>query len=163
MCFFAIQYVKDQDTAREIVQEAFVNLWEKRQSIDTDKSPKSYLSTTVRNRCINYLRDHKKFDRQMIEFEGLDSYTDHFDQDHLVTDELKKKIEAATAALPEKCREVFLLNRMEHMKYQEIADKLGISIKTVEAQMSKALKQMREKLAEYLTLLLILLEIFTKQ
>jgi RNA polymerase sigma-70 factor (ECF subfamily) len=163
MCFFAIQYVKDHDTAREIVQEAFVNLWEKRQSIDTDKSPKSYLSTTVRNRCFNYLRDHKKFDRQLIEFEGLDSYTDHFDQDHLVTDELKKKIEAATAALPEKCREVFLLNRMEHMKYQEIAEHLGISIKTVEAQMSKALKQMREKLAEYLTLLLIVLEIFTKQ
>jgi RNA polymerase sigma-70 factor (ECF subfamily) len=163
MCFFAIQYVKDHDTAREIVQDAFVNLWEKRQSIDTDKSPKSYLSTTVRNRCFNYLRDHKKFDRQLIEFEGLDSYTNHFDQDHLVTDELKRKIEAVTASLPKKCRKVFLLNRMEHMKYQEIADHLGISIKTVEAQMSKALKLMREKLADYITILIIIIEILYKQ
>lgn len=99
----------------------------------------------------------------MIEFEGLDPNQDYKEQDHLVEDELKTKIEAATASLPEKCREVFLLNRNEHLKYQEIADKLGISIKTVEAQMSKALKIMRKKLADYITVVLIMLEIFKNQ
>lgn len=140
-----------------------MNLWEKRGSIDMGQSPKSYLTTSVRNRCINHLRDHKKFDRQMIEFEGLDPNQDYKEQDHLVEDELKTKIEAATASLPEKCREVFLLNRNEHLKYQEIADKLGISIKTVEAQMSKALKIMRKKLADYITVVLIMLEILKNQ
>ncbi len=82
------------------------------------------------------------------------------EQDHLVAEELKTKIEEATNELPEKCREIFLKNRHEHMKYQEIADELNISIKTVEAQMSKALKHMREKLAEYITVLLIMMEFF---
>jgi RNA polymerase sigma-70 factor (ECF subfamily) len=114
----------------------------------------------VRNRCINHLRDHKKFDRQMIEFEGLDAKQDFREQDHLVEEELKTKIDAATASLPEKCRAVFLLNRHEHLKYQEIADRLNISVKTVEAQMSKALKLMREKLADYIAIVFIMLEIF---
>lgn len=160
LCFFALQYLKDHDLAKEIVQESFVSLWEKRDTIDPAGSLKSYLSTTVKNRCINYLRDHKKFDRSLIEFEGLDPYNNYMEQDHLVAEELKTKIEEATNELPEKCREVFLKNRHEHMKYQEIADELNISIKTVEAQMSKALKHMREKLAEYITVLLIMMDFF---
>lgn len=155
-----MQYLKDHDLAKEIVQESFVNLWEKRDTIDPSGSLKSYLSTTVKNRCINYLRDHKKFDRSLIEFEGLNPYNNYMEQDHLIAEELKTKIEEATNELPEKCREIFLKNRYEHMKYQEIADELKISIKTVEAQMSKALKHMREKLAEYITVLLMMMEFF---
>ena len=102
----------------------------------------------------------KKFDRSLIEFEGLDPHNNYMEQDHLVAEELKTKIEEATNELPEKCREIFLKNRHEHMKYQEIADELNISIKTVEAQMSKALKHMREKLAEYITVLLMMMEFF---
>ncbi len=71
------------------------------------------------------------------------------EQDHLVTDELKVRIEEATNALPDKCREIFLLNRMENKKYHEIATELNISVKTVEAQMSKALRTMRIRLAEF--------------
>jgi len=163
LSFFAVEYVKDHDIAREIVQEAFVNLWEKRNTIDTNRSPKSYLATTVRNRCLNYLRDHKKFDQSILEFEGLDAGHDYAAPDHLVADELKVRIEEATNALPDKCREIFLLNRMEHKKYQEIADALNISVKTVEAQMSKALRVMRDKLAEFISVFILIIEILKNQ
>ena len=75
----------------------------------------------------------------------------------LEASELKEKIDSAIQGLPEKCREVFLLNRNEHLKYQEIADRLGISLKTVETQMSKALQHLREHLKEYLMIVLFFL------
>ncbi len=158
-----MEYVKDHDIAREIVQDAFANLWEKRDSIQLDRSPKSYLGTSVRNRCLNYLRDHKKFDRSILEFEGLGAGHDYVEHDHLVVDELKASIEKATNDLPDKCRQVFLKNRVENMKYKEIADELDISVKTVEAQMSKALRIMRDKLSEFITLFLIIIELLNKQ
>ncbi|HSG67147.1 MAG TPA: RNA polymerase sigma-70 factor [Bacteroidales bacterium] len=163
LSYFAMEYVKDHDIAREIVQEAFVSLWEKRNTIELGRSPKSYLGSTVKNRCLNYLRDNKKFDRTMLDFEGLDLQHDYEEQDHLVTGELRARIENATQALPDKCREVFLKNRVEHKKYHEIADELGISLKTVEAQMSKALRIMREKLSEFISIMILILEIINKQ
>jgi len=163
LSFFALEYVKDYDIAREIVQEAFVSLWEKRESIDTGRAPRAYLSSAVKNRCLNYLRDNRKFDRSLLELEGLDIENEHVEQDHLVADELRLKIEEITASLPEKCREVFVKNRLEHKKYQEIADEMGISLKTVEAQMSKALRILRENLLEFMPLLLLLIEISSRQ
>ena len=137
------------DTAKDIVHNVFVNLWEKRDQLDASTSFKSYLFTAVHNRSLNYIRDQKKFDKnefvpetnEAINYESADS---------LETTELQKKINNAIDSLPEKCREIFLLNRFEELKYQEIADKLNISIKTVETQMSKALKTLREKLGQYL-------------
>lgn len=159
LSYFALEYVKDIDIAREIVQEVFARLWEKRESIDTGSNPKSYLGTAVRNRCLNHIRDNRKFSPGMLELEGLGDEHQYVQQDELVTEELKQKIKEATEALPEKCREIFLLNRMENMKYQQIADELDISVKTVEAQMSKALKIMRVQLKEFMPVLLIIIEI----
>lgn len=150
LTFFALEYVKDYEIAREIVQEVFVNLWEKRSSIDPEKSPKSYLGTSVRNRCLNYLRDQKKYYPDILEMESIGPDEEYSEMDKLITDELKAKIEEATRELPDKCKEVFLLSRFENKKYKEIAQELDISVKTVEAQMSKALKMMREKLADYI-------------
>lgn len=141
------------------MQEAFARLWQKRGKIEEERSPASYLATTVRNRCLNYLRNNKKFDRGILVFEGLGHDHQYVEEDHLVTEELRNRITQATDALPDKCREIFLLNRVEHKKYQQIADELGISVKTVEAQMSKALKIMRDKLSEFLGLFILLLEI----
>ena len=148
--------MKDLDIAREIVQEVFANLWEKRDTIELDRSPKSYLGTAVRNRCLNHLRDNKKYDAGMLEVEGLSENHIYQDQDHMVEEELKIKINEAVNSLPDKCREIFIHNRMENKKYQEIADEMEISVKTVEAQMSKALKIMREKLVEYINILLLI-------
>lgn len=154
---FAITYVKDYEAAREVVQEAFLTLWEKRREVDMEKSVKSYLSTAVRNRSLNYLRDNKKFDSGLMEVEGIFPEKAEEQSDMLVASELKNKIDTAINGLPEKCREVFLLNRNEHLKYKEIADRLGISVKTVETQMSKALQHLREHLKEYLMTLLFFL------
>ena len=159
LSYFALEYVKDWDIAHEIVQEAFANLWEKRGNIEVSKSPSSYLGTSVKNRSLNYLRDNKKFDRSIIEFEGLDNM-EYVDKDPLVTEELKDRIAETINNLPGKCREIFYKNRYENKKYQEIADELNISVKTVEAQMSKALRIMREKLADFVSVFIILLKLF---
>jgi RNA polymerase sigma-70 factor (ECF subfamily) len=150
LCFFALQYTKDHDTAREITQEAFISLWEKRASIDLSKPVKTYLSTTVRNKCLNWLRDNKKFNREILDIEGLLSDKTYIQPDRLVEAEIRDKIARAIDGLPQKCREIFVLNRHENLKYQEIANRLEISVKTVETQMSKALQHMRDQLAEFL-------------
>ena len=143
LVLFAQKYVPDQDTAKEVVHNVFLNLWE------------SYLFTSVHNRCLNFIRDQKKFDRDETIFERLDSddFTDA--SDRLEEQELEQRIFDALQSLPEKCREVFMLNRFEKLKYAEIAEKLGISVKTVETQMSKALKILREKLSDYLTIIIL--------
>jgi len=157
MTLFAMRYVKDFDTAREIVQESFLGLWEKRTTINPEREVKSYLSTSVRNRSLNYLRDHNKFDRELIALEGLSHDAATEANPDIELSELRDRIDNAVDELPEKCREVFLFNRNEHMKYQEIAELLGISVKTVEAQMSKALAHLRQRLKEYLTILILFL------
>ncbi|MCD4773395.1 MAG: RNA polymerase sigma-70 factor [Bacteroidales bacterium] len=160
LCFFAQNYVKDFDMAKEIVQESFINLWEKRQSIDISKSVKSYLTTSIRNKCLNYLRDTKKFNTEIILSDVLFQEVDFEQSDKLIEKELNNKINNAIDDLPEKCKEIFQLNRFENLKYKEIAVKLNISIKTVETQMSKALKHLRKKLKDYLLILIALLEVF---
>jgi RNA polymerase sigma-70 factor, ECF subfamily len=152
LCRFAKGYVKNEGAAREIAQDAFVSLWEKRDSIDLTKQVKSYLSVTVRNKCLNYLRDHKKFSSDLLALEDLPGEA-LFDQpDKMVEMEIRIRIDQAIDELPEKCREIFRLNRFGNMKYKEVAEHLGISVKTVETQMSKALQHMRIRLAEYLPL-----------
>jgi RNA polymerase sigma-70 factor (ECF subfamily) len=151
MCFFAQKYVKDHETAREITQSAFITLWEKRETIDMDRPVKSYLAMVIHNKCTNYLRDNRKFDQNILNIENLLEVPEYDGADSMVESELKARIDSSIAELPEKCREIFVMNRYENLKYQEIADKLQISVKTVETQMSKALQHMRVRLAEYLT------------
>jgi RNA polymerase sigma-70 factor (ECF subfamily) len=107
------------------------------------------LYTAVRNRSLNYIRDKKKH----VSLEGVAE--DHCTEANssLETAELEKEIEIGIQSLPEKCRMVFELNRSEGLKYAQIAEKLGISVKTVEAQMSKALSVLREHLRQFLSLL----------
>jgi RNA polymerase sigma-70 factor (ECF subfamily) len=153
---FALKFTGDLDSAKEIVHDVFVKLWEKREEIDLEKAVKSYLYTSVNNRCLNFIRDNKKFDRN--EF-ALEKNTEQaFSTDESIeTIEMRSIIEKSLESLPPKCREVFLMSRNENLKYQEIADKLKISIKTVEAHISKAMKVLRIDLAEYLTIVLFLL------
>jgi len=157
MCFFAQRYVKDFEAAREIVQEVFVILWEKRSTIDVSRPARAYLGTSVYNRCLNFLRDNRKFNKDILIAEHLFPESAAEFSDFLVVEEINKKIDEAIAELPEKCREVFVLNRFEHLKYQQIAEKLQISVKTVEAQMSKALSHMRLRLAEYILVMILLM------
>ncbi len=157
LCFFALKYVKDFESAKEIVQDAFISLWEKRETIDTSRPVKSYLTTIIHHKCHNHLRDSRKFNSDLLGIENLLEISTSGPTDSLVVTELAEAIKMAIDELPEKCRKIFILNRYDNLKYQEIADKLQISQKTVEAQMSKALQHMRIRLAEYLVVVVALM------
>jgi RNA polymerase sigma-70 factor (ECF subfamily) len=150
LCFVAFRYLKDMDSAKEIVQDAFMSLWEKRDVIQEEKSVTSYLFVTVKNKCLNQLRSEKKFLFNLAGMENLEVLSISSFSDSIESKEIKSAIDAAIASLPEKCREIFLLSRNEQLKYHEIAEKLGLSVKTVETQMSRALVVMREQLKEFL-------------
>lgn len=156
LCYFAQKYISDLDACKEIVHNVFVIIWEKRSEFDFEKPAKSYLFTSVYNRCMNYIRDKKKFiDNEDAQENSWN--TEVINENHLETAELESQIWEGINSLPEKCREIFILNRFEEKKYAEIADHLKISVKTVEAQMSKALKTLREHLKDYMHLLLFLI------
>jgi len=146
--YFAKQYVYNNDDAEELVNDSFIAIWGKREELIFDQSLKPYLYTTVKNRCINFIKKNKI---ETIEIEKA-SYElvaeDTFD----VLQQLNKKetenlIFAAIAKLPPKCKQVFLLSRKEELSYKEIAAILDINIKTVENQIGIALKFIRKKLS----------------
>ncbi len=157
LSYFAQKYISDLDTCKEIVHNVFINIWEKREEFDFEKPAKSYLFTSVYNRCMNFIRDNKKFktDVELEEINNISDLSQH--SETIEAAELESKIWKVINSLPEKCREVFVLNRFEDKKYSEIAEHLNISVKTVETQMSKALKTLREHLKDYLHLLLFIL------
>jgi RNA polymerase sigma-70 factor, ECF subfamily len=160
LCFFALKYVRDMEAAKEIVQDSFLSLWERRDSIDLEKSVKSYIATSIRNKCLNYLRDNKKFYHDLLPDDIQNGNLFFESNDVLMETELQAKINTAINELPDKCREVFLFSRYDNLKYNEIAARLQISVKTVETQMSKALQHMRQRLSDYLALLFLMCYFF---
>ena len=162
LCRYAYSFLEDKEDAEEVVQSAFITVWEKRKSIDIQTSLKSYLYRMVRNGCLNVIK-HEKVKQQHVahELAVTEVSYDAVSQKVYAT-ELETKITESMKALPEQCRLVFQLSRFEELKYQEIADQLQISVKTVENHMGKALKIMREQLKEYLPLLLIFMKDFVE-
>ena len=152
LCMYAQNFIHDIDAIEDIIHDIFINLWEKKENILEDKSTKSYLYRSVHNRCLNFIRDNKKFVDNNDFFENTDIVSDSNEENAVETAELQTKIKNEIDNLPEKCREVFILSRFEELKYSEIAEKLNISIKTVENQISKALKTLRAKLGPFLTI-----------
>ena len=147
---FSRRILGDEDDAREVVHQVFIKLWERRSELDLSTSLKSYLFTAVNNRSLNVIRDRKKFSSEEVP-ERVGEWDVSAELESM---ELEEKIRGVIASLPEKCRVIFELNRFDGLKYSEIASQLDISVKTVENQMSKALKILREQLARYLTILL---------
>jgi len=148
----AMKYINDFEASKDIVHEVFTAFWQKFDALPTDTQYKSYLFTAVRNKSFNYLRDQKKHLNVVdAEIQILPE-----SEDSLETQELAREIDYALNLLPVRCREVFELSRFEEMKYAQIAEHLDISIKTVEAQMSKALRLLREHLKDFLVLVIIL-------
>jgi RNA polymerase sigma-70 factor (ECF subfamily) len=157
---FASTFLHDEDNAKEIVQDVFIRLWQKREEMNKQKSVKSYLFTSVRNRSLNFIRNHKKFQNEYLDIEqAIDT---EFAVEISGEDNLEEKIEAALQKLPPKCRRIFEMSRFEEKKYRVIADELEISQKTVEAQMSKALRILRVELKDLMLLLLLLYELGDK-
>ncbi len=150
LCRAAYRIVADAHIAEDLVQDTFLNLWKKSHRIKVEGSVRAYLRRAVVNRSLNYLRDRKPaFDRP-APLTGLDAGLSAPPAQKLSAEELQVEIDRAVDALPERCRLVFILSRFEDMSYQEIAEALSISPKTVENQIVKALAQLRQTLKPYL-------------
>ncbi len=158
LCAFALQYVKDGDRAQDLVQDLFVRLWQERERLQVATSIKSYLFAAVRNRCLNALAATGRLHPLDEEMHDRPQEDDRTETEHA---ERAARVQAAIEALPEERRKVFRLSRNEGLKYHEIAERLGISIKTVENQMGKALKTLREELADLLPLIVAALALWT--
>lgn len=142
------------DEARDIVQNVFVAIYDKRGMLPINTSIKSYLYKSVHHACINHLKQikihHHHHDHLKYQLPLSDN------EDTMVMTELEEKIWATVQSLPEQCRKIFEMNRFEGKRNSEIAGILGISIRTVETQISKALKVLRENLINFLVTLLLL-------
>lgn len=153
LVIFASQFTLDTSSAEEIVQDFFVRVWERRSGLLSSYSLKSYCFTSVRNRCFNFLK-RKKVELEVIgELQALANEHLLFDPDIYVASELQEKIRQAVDALPERCREIFVMSRFKGMKNDEIAENLNLSKRTVETHISNALTFLRRDLKEYAGLL----------
>lgn len=151
---YANVILKDEIDAEEIVQQMFLKFWEKRSLLEVQVSLKAYLYKCVYHDSLNYLK-HQKIKTKYQEFTlHTTSKESGSAAQYLELKELQEQISLALNELPEQCRTIFQMSRFEDLKYREIAAALGISIKTVENQMGKALKMMRLKLADFLILML---------
>jgi RNA polymerase sigma-70 factor, ECF subfamily len=151
VCKVIYAYVRDRTRTEDIAQDIFTELWVKRDQLQIHTSVPAYLRRMAISRTLNYIRDTRKHT-----WEELDIAADHdsaFEANDpgviskLEEAELRQRLDVAIEALPEKCRLVFLLNRQEEMSYAEVARELGISVKTVENQIGKALKLLRQGIA----------------
>lgn len=150
---FAKSYLSDQDECEEIVQAFFLKLWEDRKKINITISVKSYLFSSIRNRCLNHLK-HEKI-KQAYESHAIQTHQNEINvSDHFIEPDLMEKINRFINELPPRRKQIFILSREHGLKYREIADELGISIKTVETQMGHALQELRDKLKDYKHILL---------
>jgi RNA polymerase sigma-70 factor (ECF subfamily) len=155
LCHYANMILKDMDAAEEVVQKTFVKLWEKKSNLSIETSIKSYLYKSVYHASLNELK-HIAVKNKYISMQNQEEPVNEMQNSANVI-ELENRIEKALLNLPQQCRLIFQMSRFRHLKYREIADILNISIKTVENQMGKALKLMRTNLADYLSIVLLIL------
>jgi len=153
---YGMSILKDETAAEEMVQNVFFKLWEKKEQISVNLSVKAYLFRAVHNECLNYIK-HTKIVADHRTSAIRSSYESDHATDPAVIKELEKHIASALNELPEQCRTIFQMSRFEDLKYRVIASQLGISVKTVENQMGKALRLLRHKLVDYLPVLFMFL------
>ncbi|WP_430405281.1 RNA polymerase sigma-70 factor [Fluviicola sp.] len=146
-------FLKDSDEAEDVVQQVFVSLWEKRTQLDIHTSIRAVLYKSVQNACLNKIK-HLKIRAGYAE-DLKATVVQHDSSDPVQVNELNERIQVAVENMPEQCGRIFKMSRFEQLRYQEIADQLGLSVKTIENQMGKALKIVREELKDYLPLLIL--------
>lgn len=153
---YAYTILKDEIAAEEMVQNVFCKVWEKKETLNADTYIKAYLYRAVHNESLNYLKHQKaKAAYQMHVVQHMDPKESNA-SGKLILSELENKLYKALNELPQQCRTIFQMSRFQDMKYQEIANELNLSVKTIENQMGKALKILRTKLIDFLPILIIL-------
>lgn len=156
MCSLANRYLRDSDSAEEVVCHIFYQLWEKRHHLDVESSLKNYLIRSVHNRCLNTLRRKKVEQRYQDELSNntvasVESLTPH---NSIQKTEIESIIKDVVEALPNQCQKIFKMSREENLTNKEISEKLNISINTVKTQLSRGTNRLKSALKDYLTILL---------
>lgn len=146
---YAYTILNDDVMAEEVVQNVFCRLWEKREQIAINQSAKAYLYRAVYNESLNYLK-HQRVKAGYQQHAARNAGTAESAAAPMVHSELQQQLAKALNELPEQCRTIFQKSRFEELKYREIAEEMGLSIKTVENQMGKALKILRSRLIDFL-------------
>jgi RNA polymerase sigma-70 factor (family 1) len=157
---FSFGFTRDSDASEEIVQEVFLKLWENRNSFVIHNSLKSFLLKTVQNRSIDSLRHvniTNKYASTVLEHPLL---SENNTENYILHSELEAGFNLAMAKIPSQYAEAFRMSRIESLNYQEIAQKLGVSVRTVEVWISKALNLLREELKDFLLMLILFLQLF---
>ena len=158
LCVYAYKMTESKSAAEDIVQNLFVNLWEKKKNITIQTSVKSYLLRSVHNRCLDFIA-HKSI-KENHRLYHLNHFTEEEAIDYPLMDfELKERLKNAIDSLPDGIRESFIMNRIDGLTYKQIAEKEGVTVKAIEYRISKSLSILREVLKDYLPLALLL---FTK-
>jgi RNA polymerase sigma-70 factor (ECF subfamily) len=151
-----MQYIDDRNAVEDLVQDFFVYLWVEAPQIKIKTSLKSYLYASIKNRCLDFQKHHKIIEKYrcfiLFSTENDDDSTEHF----FAESELRLAIQTSLGKLQPRCREIFELSRLNGLPNQEISDKLGISKRTVELQISNSLKILRKELAEFLPFWLLI-------
>ncbi|MBN2662399.1 MAG: RNA polymerase sigma-70 factor [Bacteroidales bacterium] len=156
LCSFAYNFTNDLEDAEETVQDVFYKLWSNKENLEIKTSIRAYLFSSVKNSCLNK-KKHIEIREQYKEHNEKELQNNNTNvEDFFEASELEEKIRTAIDKLPLQRKKVFILSRYEGLKYKEIAEKLDISVKTVENQISSALKFLKSELAEYLTVLLLI-------
>ena len=155
MCHFARQFLNDSELAQETVQNMFVKIWEKRETLNIESSVKHYFFRSVRNHCLNLIQ-HEKIKKQYANRVIETTYQEINPDQYYLEVDLIQRIEKSIDSLPPKRQEIFRLSREQGMKYKDIAENLHISVKTVEAQMWLALKHLRNELKDFSNYLMTL-------
>jgi len=162
LCAFANKYLQDVDAAEETVQAFFVKFWENRETVTINTSQRSYIFTAIKNACLNQIKHIKiREEYKVVNLREKEDSQYAVDAEFEAS-ELDQKIRKSIESLPEGRRRVFVMSRFEGLKYKEIAEKLKISIKTVENQMGSALKYLKSELSDYLVTLVLMFNFFMK-
>ncbi|WP_035644604.1 RNA polymerase sigma-70 factor [Flavobacterium sp. ASV13] len=160
---FSFQFVNDNDEAENLAQEALLHLWQNRENVESINGIQAFLFTYAKSKCLNLIRhnkvkdkfknDHLNYKQRELDIEVLNS----IQFDTLELTELERIIQESISDLPAKTREVFIKKRFENKKNAEIAEEMGVTLKAVEAHMTKALKILKTKLSDYLFLIFVLI------
>lgn len=157
---FAYSILKTREEAENMVQEVFLNLWENRHKVEKDSSIKSYMFTITYNSAVSIIRK-KARESEFIEYLKSVQKIDEEPVDvALEYTELANKLDEIINSLPQRQKEVYLLHKVEGMKYNEIAERLSISVNTIENHMSRALKTIREKIGNYSLIIILFVYLF---
>lgn len=160
LCTYAYDYLKQQETAEDLVKDFFVDFWNNREKIQIKSSLSGYLFRSIHNACINYLEREKKRnktsftdDLTVIELKLRQPLSPDYPPGNLLAKELEEQIDTEIEKLPPQCKEIFLLSRYEEMSHKKIAEKLNISENTVKVQIYRALTKLKQALHPFLILI----------